>query len=260
MFLFKILIILVVTRVSFGLLNLFGSATLGGWKRNDIIKPPVISKYEKELLDILESSDNRGRGQAVIPEISNQIDRLIKALESEQESYLVSLSSNSIPILNKKDELSTYKDGYKPCIDSEDLNGCWKLLYTSSPGTNSPIQRTFTSSDEVSVYQVININQQLLSLQPAASLSYDSSKDSSKLSSFSSLFLPNNQPEVSNIVCFGDKVRLRITALASTANQPLIVPRQGDGKVFGMNIFGVSNNSPPKGTLKLLRRINFSAY
>ena len=72
------------------------------------------------------------------------------------------------------------------------LNGCWRLLFTSSPGTNSPIQRTFTASSSVSVFQVVNVN------------------------GSASLFLPQGSPEVSNIVCFGDKARLRVTALAST--------------------------------------------
>ena len=59
-------------------------------------------------------------------------------------------------------------------------------------GTNSPIQRTFTAIDSVSIYQIVNL------INTNAS------------------FLPNQLPDVSNIVCFGDKARLRVTALAST--------------------------------------------
>ena len=71
------------------------------------------------------------------------------------------------------------------------LDGC-KLLYTSSPGTNSPIQRTFTAFDGVSVYQVVN--------------AIDTENS----------FLPDKLPDVSNTVCFGETARLRVTALAST--------------------------------------------
>ena len=72
------------------------------------------------------------------------------------------------------------------------IDGCWKLLYTSSPGTNSPIQRTFTGIEAFSIYQVVN------------------------LINTTNSFLPNQLPDVSNIVCFGTTGRLRVTALAST--------------------------------------------
>lgn len=79
-------------------------------------------------------------------------------------------------------------------ISSTALDGCWKLLFTSSSKTNSPIQRTVTSfngNSLVNIYQVINII----------------NKDNSYLNKF---------PDVSNVVCIGDKARLRVTALAST--------------------------------------------
>lgn len=36
---------------------------------------------------------------------------------------------------------------------SKELLGRWKLLYTSTPGTESPIQRTFTGIDSFQVFQ-----------------------------------------------------------------------------------------------------------
>ena len=141
------------------------------------ISSPVISKVEVidkitlgievNLLRILENSDAvGGRGAKLSQETLSKIETDISALED----------AKSIP---------------NP-TDSPALDGCWKLLYTSSPGTNSPIQRTFTSFDGVSVYQVVNtVN----------------TKNS---------FLPDQQPDVSNTVCFGDSARLRVTALAST--------------------------------------------
>lgn len=116
----------------------------------------------------------QGRGKSTTIESQQQIESLVGQLES-----------SSLTSYNKKDVI-------KP-IRSLLLDGCWKLLYTSSPGTNSPIQRTFTASDKVGIFQVIN----LLNSQES--------------------FLPGpNQPDVSNIVCFGGKARLRVTALAST--------------------------------------------
>ena len=37
---------------------------------------------------------------------------------------------------------------------SDQINGRWRLLYTSKPGTASPIQRTFTGQDAFSIFQV----------------------------------------------------------------------------------------------------------
>ena len=35
------------------------------------------------------------------------------------------------------------------------INGTWKLLYTSRPGTSSPIQRTFTGVEAFTVLQEV---------------------------------------------------------------------------------------------------------
>ena len=124
-------------------------------------------EIENNLLRVLENTDAvTGRGAKLSPETLSAIENDISTLE------------NAVSILNP--------------TDSPLLDGCWKLLYTSSPGTNSPIQRTFTSFDGVTVYQVVNtINTQ-------------------------GSFLPDQLPDVSNTVCFGDSARLRVTALAST--------------------------------------------
>ena len=43
-----------------------------------------------------------------------------------------------------------------PTADGK-LNGRWKLLYTTRPGTASPIQRTFIGVDSFTVYQDIDL-------------------------------------------------------------------------------------------------------
>ena len=122
---------------------------------------------ENQLLTILQNAEIvGGRGAKLSGETLGIIENNINLLE------------NGMSIANP--------------TSSPVLDGCWKLLYTSSPGTNSPIQRTFTSFDGVSVYQIVNtVNTR-------------------------NSFLPDSLPDVSNTVCFGESTRLRVTALAST--------------------------------------------
>jgi len=116
--------------------------------------------------------------------------------------------------------------------DASKLNGVWRLLYTSTPGnTQSPIQRSLTGYDGVSIYQVINLEG-----RPS--------------------FLGGGLPDVSNTVVFGDGIgRLRVTALASTVSRKLVEPRTGDGAVFGLYPFGKSINQKPR---KPEERIDFA--
>lgn len=155
---------------------------------------------EQRLLELISSLSGRGSGLSA-PEALPQkleIESLISTLETA---------------------------GLTQARDERLLNGCWKLLYTSTPGnTQSPIQRSLTGFDGVSIYQVINIDQ-------AASNS----------------FLGEGLPDVSNTVVFGDGIgRLRITALASTSSRKLVEPRVGDGTFFGLAPFGKSFAAPPR--------------
>ena len=154
---------------------------------------PAIPQLEKDLLSIFTSQSIASQAK-LSPEVNERLRNIISGLED--------LKGSKNPTRD-------------PLID-----GTWRLLYTSSPGTNSPIQRTVTGSG-VSVYQVVNL------LDTAGS------------------FL-SGMPDVSNTVCFGNSGRLRVTALASTTETALIEPRKGDGKIFGMNVFGVSSSSPPR--------------
>jgi len=162
---------------------------------------------ERELNDVIKNTDLKGRGSKLSAEVNGKIESIISYLESSQSESPVD------PI-------------YSPAID-----GCWKLLYTSSPGTNSPIQRTFTAFDSIGIYQVIN------------------------LINTTNSFLPGCLPDVSNTVIFNNQARLRVTALASTARKPIIVPRRGDGRILGLNLFGVSSSAAPR---RPTERIDFS--
>ena len=97
------------------------------------------------------------------------------------------------------------------------LEGRWRLLYTSRPGTASPIQRTFTGVDAFTVYQEI-------------------------------ISASDGTPMVNNVVDFGPTVGyLKVEAEASTDARPLpnFTPRKGKGLPFG--ILGVSSTTPPSG-------------
>lgn len=100
-----------------------------------------------------------------------------------------------------------------PTADAQ-LNGRWRLLFTSKPGTNSPIQRTFTSVDAFSIFQDISLDAEGL-------------------------------PLIVNVVEFGQWGVLRVEAEANTNARPLpgFTPRKG----VGLPIFGKSSTYPPSG-------------
>ena len=127
--------------------------------------------------------------------------------------------------------LEASKSGIKDPVTSPLIDGVWRLLYTTTPATNSPIQKKVTSLKGVAVYQVVN------------------------LLSTGGSFLPGSLPDISNTVCVGDAARLRVTAIASTTQRPLVEPRQGDGTFFGLAPFGKSSSAAPRSPLE---RIDFA--
>lgn len=158
---------------------------------------------EKELLSALENVSGRGRTASL--EVKLEIELLIAELEEA---------------------------GLSQKRNAQELEGVWRLLYTSTPGnTQSPIQKSLTGYDGVSIYQVLNLRSERS-------------------------FLGGGLPDVSNTVVFGNgQARLRVTALASTASRVLVEPRIGDGSIFGLTPFGKSFNRPPRNAQE---RIDFS--
>jgi hypothetical protein len=96
------------------------------------------------------------------------------------------------------------------------IDGRWRLLFTTTNSTASPIQRTATLSDLVKVYQNVAIYSE-------------------------------TPPTIANVVLFEPWGKLEVRALASTQARPLkgFIPRRGDGKILGLNILGVSEKTPP---------------
>lgn len=97
---------------------------------------------------------------------------------------------------------------------SPQIYGRWRLIYTTNTDTSSPIQRKAVDTSRFPIYQdivvVVNDEQQLL--------------------------------QVNQVVQFSETAYLTVNALASTPAYPLdeLQPRQGTGKILGLNILGVS--------------------
>ena len=109
----------------------------------------------------------------------------------------------------------------------EALDGRWRLLYTSRPGTASPIQRSFTGVDAFSIFQEVF-------LRCEGSGGDDDEDDEEE----------ENVARVNNVVDFGPNIGfLRVEAEASTQSRPLpgFTPRAG----AGLPLFGKSETYPP---------------
>lgn len=146
---------------------------------------------EADLLSAIEAIE--GRGRDVTEEQQQVLDRAVEALEGDGSASGAASS---------------------PLVD-----GSWRLIFTTTPGTASPVQRSFVGVDGFAIYQDID------------------------------LFSEAAAPTVTNVVDFGPRIgQLRVTALASTASKPMegFVPRKGDGRFFGLNILGVSQTTPAK--------------
>ncbi|CAM9252619.1 unnamed protein product [Laminaria digitata] len=151
----------------------------------------VAEAREADLLSAIE--DIEGRGRDVTEEQREVLDRAVEALEGD--------------------------GGASGAASSPLVDGSWRLIFTTTPGTASPVQRSFVGVDAFAIYQDID------------------------------LFSEVAAPTVTNVVDFGPRVgQLRVTALASTVSKPMegFVPRRGDGLFFGLNILGVSQTTPPK--------------
>jgi len=146
-----------------------------------------LAAAEKQLLDVLRTAGK----QPLSEEQNEQVDQAVALLEAD----------GGIP---------------RPTLPTAvpSLDGLWKLLWTSRPGTASPIQRTFTSVDAFSVFQEID--------------------------------LTGEEARVNNIVRFGTAGYLKVEAQASTDSRPLqgFTPREGAGD-FLWGVFGKSTSFPP---------------
>ncbi|VVB00755.1 unnamed protein product [Arabis nemorensis] len=112
---------------------------------------------EMKLIDALIGI--QGRGKSASPRQLNDVESAVKVLEG--------------------------LEGISNPTDSELIEGRWRLMFTTRPGTASPIQRTFTGVDVFTVFQDVYLK-------------------------------TTNDPRVSNIVKFSDIIgELKVEAAAS---------------------------------------------
>lgn len=114
--------------------------------------------------------------------------------------------------------------GVRDPASSPLLSGRWKLLFTTRPGTSSPIQRAFTGVDAFTIYQ--EVASAVVSPQTGQTL------------------VPGS---VTNVVTLGGAGTLRVVAATSTAAAPLpgFSPRRGPGAPF-LKFLGTSSVAPPR--------------
>ncbi|KAH7616619.1 hypothetical protein Ndes2526B_g08716 [Nannochloris sp. 'desiccata'] len=171
----------------------------------------------KTILECLSGVTGRGKG-GMTPDLQTMFDAAVERLENSNSSGLSSPTASPL------------------------LEGRWRLLYTSRPGTASPIQRSFTGVDAFTVYQEICFPP--LSPTPttlwASAATATADKKKEKKTALPAI------PRVNNIVDFGPEVGLlKVEAEASTDTRPLpgFTPRKGKGLPFG--ILGVSSTALP---------------
>ena len=133
-------------------------------------------------------------------------DALLQAVDDLGTNRL----ANSDDISDLVSMLENSQSISKPAIVPE-VYGRWKLIHTNNANTASPIQRKAVDSAAFSIYQDIVFNDE-------------------------------KQLVVSQVVKFSDSAELKVDALASTSAYPLaeLSEREGDGKILGINILGVS--------------------
>ncbi|KAJ4724118.1 Plastid-lipid-associated protein [Melia azedarach] len=116
----------------------------------------AFTEEENQLIDALIGI--QGRGKSASPQQLNDVESAVKVLEGLQ--------------------------GVPDPTESSLIEGRWQLMFTTRPGTASPIQRTFVGVDFFSVFQEI--------------------------------YLRTNDPHVSNIVKFSEAIgELKVEAAAS---------------------------------------------
>ncbi|KAL6966326.1 putative plastid-lipid-associated protein 12, chloroplastic [Sarracenia purpurea var. burkii] len=126
-------------------------------KQRDVEVEVPFNEQENSLIEALIGI--QGRGRSASPLQLQEVERAVQVLES----------------------LEGVPDPTSSCL----IEGRWQLMFTTRPGTASPIQRTFVGVDFFSVFQEV--------------------------------YLRTNDPRVSNIVRFSDAIgELKVEAAAST--------------------------------------------
>jgi hypothetical protein len=108
----------------------------------------AVEAAEAQLLEALRSAKGRGK----------------EGLSAEQQARI----AEAVALLEADGGVKA------PAAAGGLLDGYWRLLYTSRPGTSSPIQRTFTGVEAFSIFQEVTLS--------------------------------GREPRVNNVVVFGDDI------------------------------------------------------
>lgn len=132
------------------------SSSLTNEAEQVIDRSSKFSEDENRLIEVLIGI--QGRGRSASPQQLKEVERAVQVLEDDK--------------------------GVPDPTSSSLIEGRWRLMFTTRPGTASPIQRTFVGVDLFSVFQEV--------------------------------YLRTDDPRVSNIVKFSDAVgELKVEAVAS---------------------------------------------
>jgi hypothetical protein len=186
----------------------------------------------KQLQDILPTSSSNSAAGAPVLNFPNpfaaatnvqQQQQKQQQLEQELLQAIQNLDdrlANSDTINHLVQQLESTFSIPRPAVASQ-IYGRWRLLHTTNANTASPIQRKAVSSSQFPIYQDIIVVER-----------EDGSNNN----------MPKLQLVVSQVVKFSNTIELKVDALASTSAYPLLelTERQGDGKILGWNILGVS--------------------
>lgn len=136
------------------------------------------------------------------------VDLEDKLLDAVENSERLSNSDEITELVNQLEECGLGLG--RPAVAPE-VYGRWRLIQTTNADTASPIQRKAVDTSKYNIYQDIVLNE-------------------------------SEQLVVSQVVKFGENAELKVDALASTSAYPLeeLTAREGDGKLLGLNILGVS--------------------
>lgn len=137
-------------------------------------------------------------------------NELLAAIDSLGKDNRLANSDKIASLVTKLEESGS--SIARPAVAPE-VMGRWRLLHTTNANTSSPIQRKAVDASKFQIYQDIVFSNAVA-----------------------------EQLLVSQVVKFGDKSELRLDALASTSAYPLpeLTERKSTGRVFGLNILGVS--------------------
>ncbi|TFJ80224.1 hypothetical protein NSK_008367 [Nannochloropsis salina CCMP1776] len=181
-------------------------------------KPPTPTSLPAALASWPLTLGASRKSPRVLPNTENSLLQAIQGLDRREVQNSVQAQGRVSGLIK---ELEAAK-GIPKATTTREINGKWRLLYTSSDSTASPIQNTFVGNKAFAVYQDIDI-------APSASSSAPGT--------------------VTNIVDFGGAIgALNVQALASTPARPIpnFAPRLGDGRFFGLNILGISKTEVPR--------------